>query len=73
MKSLYRFPNPNIIIGSNYCDLGFEIDNHFNHLIIFSAIDNMVKGGAGQGVQCLNIILGLDEQTGLEYTGFHPM
>ena len=73
MKSLYRFPNPNIIIGSNYCDLGFEIDNHFNHLIIFSAIDNMVKGGAGQGIQCLNIILGLDEQTGLEYTGFHPM
>ncbi|UCH38010.1 MAG: N-acetyl-gamma-glutamyl-phosphate reductase [Candidatus Bathyarchaeota archaeon] len=72
-KGLYRLPNPNIVIGSNFCDIGFELDNHINRLIVFSAIDNLVKGAAGQGVQCLNIILGIDEKTGLEAQGFHPM
>ena len=73
VKGQYRLPNPNIIIGSNYCDIGFELDTHFNHLIIISAIDNMMKGASGQGVQCMNILLGLDERTGLEALGFHPM
>ncbi|MCJ7634668.1 N-acetyl-gamma-glutamyl-phosphate reductase, partial [Candidatus Bathyarchaeota archaeon] len=72
-KGLYRLPNPNIIVGSNFCDIGFELDNHVKRLIIFSALDNLVKGAAGQGVQCLNILLGIDERTGLEVQGFHPM
>jgi len=72
-KGLYRLPNPNIVIGSNYCDIGFELDNHVNRMIILAAIDNLVKGAAGQGVQCLNILLGIDERTGLEVQGFHPM
>lgn len=73
LKSLYALPNPNVIIGSNYCDIGFELDRHHNHLVILSAIDNMMKGASGQGVQCMNIILGLDERVGLEAPGFHPM
>jgi N-acetyl-gamma-glutamyl-phosphate reductase len=40
---------------------------------MFSAIDNMVKGASGQGVQCLNLMMGIDETTGLKSTGFHPM
>ncbi|MFH0749164.1 MAG: N-acetyl-gamma-glutamyl-phosphate reductase [Candidatus Bathyarchaeota archaeon] len=72
-KGLYRLPNPNIIVGSNFCDIGFELDNHVKRLILFSALDNLVKGAAGQGVQCLNILLGIDEKTGLEAQGFHPM
>lgn len=73
VKGLYRLPNPNITIGSNYCDIGFELDSHFNHLLVFSALDNMMKGASGQGVQCLNIILNIDEKTGLKVPGFHPM
>ncbi len=72
-KGLYRLPNPKVVIGTNFCDIGFELDNHLNRLVIFSAIDNLMKGAAGQGVQCLNIILGLNEKTGLENTGFHPV
>jgi N-acetyl-gamma-glutamyl-phosphate reductase len=42
-------------------------------LVVLSAIDNPVKGAAGEGVQCLNIVLGIDERTGLQSMGFHPM
>jgi len=60
-------------MGTNFCDIGFELDPHANRLVLFSALDNMVKGASGQGVQCLNILMGLDESTGLKSTGFHPM
>ena len=72
-KGLYRLPNPNIILGSNFCDVGFELDDHANRMIILSAIDNLMKGAASQGVQCLNIMLDIDERTGLKEPGFHPM
>ena len=72
-KGLYQLPDPKVAVGTNFCDVGFEIDEHANRLILFSAIDNMVKGAAGQGVQCLNILMGIDETTGLKSTGFHPM
>jgi len=71
-KGLYQFPDPKVVVGSNFCDIGFELDSHTNRLVIFSAIDNMMKGAAGQGIQCLNILLGVDERTGLECLGFHP-
>lgn len=72
-KGLYRFPNPKVVIGSNFCDIGFELDSHVNRLIILSAIDNLMKGASGQGVQCFNVVLGVDERTGLESMGFHPV
>ncbi len=72
-KGLYRLPNPNIVVGSNFCDIGFELDNHARRMILLSAIDNLTKGAAGQAVQCLNILLGIDEKTGLDLQGFHPM
>jgi N-acetyl-gamma-glutamyl-phosphate reductase len=53
--------------GSNYCDIGFELDKRTNRLILISAIDNLVKGAAGQAVQNMNIMLGLDETTGLRH------
>jgi len=61
------------VVGSNFCDIGFELDSRVNRLVAFSAIDNLVKGAAGQGIQCLNIMLGIDEKTGLEHPGFHPV
>ena len=51
---------------SNFCDISLHIDTRANRLIAVSAIDNMVKGAAGQAVQNMNIVFGLDEKTGLE-------
>ena len=72
-KGPYQLPDPKVTMGTNYCDIGFEIDEHANRLLIFSALDNMTKGASGQGVQCMNILMGIDESTGLKSTGFHPM
>jgi len=72
-KGPYQLPDPKVTMGTNYCDIGFEIDEHANRLILFSALDNMTKGASGQGVQCMNILMGIDETTGLKSTGFHPM
>lgn len=51
--------------GTNYCDIGFKIDTRNDRIILISAIDNLVKGAAGQAVQNMNIMLGFDEKTGL--------
>jgi N-acetyl-gamma-glutamyl-phosphate/LysW-gamma-L-alpha-aminoadipyl-6-phosphate reductase len=72
-KGQFQLPDPKITLGTNFCDIGFEIDEHTNRLLMFSAIDNMCKGASGQGVQCLNLLMGIDETTGLKSTGFHPM
>jgi N-acetyl-gamma-glutamyl-phosphate/LysW-gamma-L-alpha-aminoadipyl-6-phosphate reductase len=72
-KGLYKLPDPKVVIGTNFCDVGFELDPHANRLVILSAIDNMMKGASGQGIQCLNILLGVDEKAGLGNIGFHPM
>ncbi|MBU0995599.1 MAG: N-acetyl-gamma-glutamyl-phosphate reductase [Proteobacteria bacterium] len=50
---------------TNYCDIGFRIDKRTNRLIVISAIDNLMKGASGQAVQNMNIMLGIDETTGL--------
>jgi N-acetyl-gamma-glutamyl-phosphate reductase len=55
--------NVNNVKGSNFVDLGVAV--HGRTAIVFAAIDNLVKGGAGQGVQCLNLMLGLPEDAGL--------
>jgi len=72
-KGPYQLPDPKVVVGTNFCDIGFELDSHANRLIIFSAVDNIMKGAAGQGVQCINVLLGVDEKTGLGSMGFHPM
>jgi len=72
-KGPYQLPDSKTTVGTNFCDIGFEIDEHTNRLLMFSAIDNLCKGASGQGVQCLNLLMGIDETTGLKSTGFHPM
>ncbi len=69
---LYRLPEPKLVAGTNYCDVGFVRDPHSRRLVIISAIDNLMKGAAGQAVQALNIMCGFDERTGLEFPGLHP-
>jgi N-acetyl-gamma-glutamyl-phosphate/LysW-gamma-L-alpha-aminoadipyl-6-phosphate reductase len=72
-KGLHQLPDPKVTTGSNFCDIGFEIDNHLNRVIILSAIDNLVKGASGQAVQCLNIMLGIDEKTGIPGPTIYPV
>lgn len=72
-RGVYRYPEPKILAGSNFCDVGFEADPHSGRLVVLSALDNLVKGGAGNGVQAMNCMLGLDETTGLTFPGLHPV
>lgn len=72
-KGLFRLPDPKVVVGSNFCDLGFEIDDHINRVVAISAIDNLLKGAAGTAVQCLNVMHGFEEKTGLEFPGIHPV
>jgi N-acetyl-gamma-glutamyl-phosphate reductase len=60
-----RLPDTLQVKGTNFCDIGFRLDSAGNRLILISVIDNLVKGAAGQAVQNMNIMLGLDETTGL--------
>jgi len=71
-KGLYGLPNPKVTVGTNYCDIGFDIDAHARRLVLFAALDNLTKGAAGAAVQCFNIMFGLDEKTGLNLVGMHP-
>jgi N-acetyl-gamma-glutamyl-phosphate reductase len=62
-----RVPDTIHVKGTNFCDIGFKLDERTQRLILISAIDNLVKGAAGQAVQNMNIMRGLDETTGLSH------
>ncbi|MFV2045007.1 MAG: N-acetyl-gamma-glutamyl-phosphate reductase [Anaerolineales bacterium] len=70
---LYRYPEPKVLIGTNYCDIGFSLEQGSGVLIVMAALDNLVKGAAGSAVQSLNVMLGWDETTGLTFPGLHPI
>ncbi len=70
---IYRFPEPKLLSGTNYCDIGFKKDEFSNRLVVISAIDNLMKGAAGQALQAFNIMYGIDERTGLDFPGLHPI
>jgi len=58
-------PATQYVRGSNFCDIGFRLDRRTGRIILVSAIDNLVKGAAGQAVQNMNVMFGLDEKSGL--------
>jgi len=58
--------------GSNFCDLGWHIDPRTNRVVVVSAIDNLVKGAAGQAVQNFNVMFGFSENTGLTKIALYP-
>jgi N-acetyl-gamma-glutamyl-phosphate reductase len=66
------FPETKFVKGTNFMDIGFSVDARTNRVIVIGAIDNLVKGAAGQAVQNMNIIFGLDEKTGLDYIPIFP-
>jgi N-acetyl-gamma-glutamyl-phosphate/LysW-gamma-L-alpha-aminoadipyl-6-phosphate reductase len=70
---LYRYPEPKILSGSNYADVGFEMDPNTGRVVALCAIDNLMKGAAGTALQCANVMMGWDETLGLDFPGLHPI
>ncbi len=71
-KGLYRYPDPKIVVGSNFCDIGFETDERNGRIVVLSATDNLLKGAAGIAVQSMNVMMGFDETLGLRSAAIHP-
>jgi LysW-gamma-L-alpha-aminoadipyl-6-phosphate/LysW-L-glutamyl-5-phosphate reductase len=72
-EGLYREPEPRLLTGTNYCDVGFAVDDHVPRVVALGALDNLGKGAAGNAVQSVNARLGWPETTALEFLGLHPL
>lgn len=72
IRPLGQWPATKEVAGSNYCDIGFAVDERTRRVTIVSAIDNLVKGAAGQAVQNLNLMMGWEETAGLEFSPLYP-
>ncbi len=66
------FPATQYVRGSNFCDIGFKVDQRTGRIVIVSAIDNLVKGASGQAVQNMNLMCGFDEAEGLGVVPLFP-
>ncbi|MEX2416354.1 MAG: N-acetyl-gamma-glutamyl-phosphate reductase [Paenibacillaceae bacterium] len=67
-----QWPATKEVWGSNYCDIGFAVDERTGRVTIISVIDNLVKGAAGQAIQNLNLMMGWDESEGLRMAPVYP-
>lgn len=72
-RGIYRVPEPKVLAGSNYADVGFDLDPASGRVVSICAIDNLMKGSAGSAVQAMNLICGFEETAGLEFSGLHPI
>jgi len=70
---IHREPEPKILAGTNFCDIGFAADPHAGRVVALAALDNLMKGAAGNAVQCYNVRRGIPETTGLDFLGLHPL
>ena len=69
----YRpYPWVSAVNGTNYCQIGLDYDERRNRLVVYSALDNVGKGGAQVGIENMNLMFGLDRGTGLRRKGLHP-
>ena len=66
------YPATKAVRGSNFCDIGWHIDERTHRVVVLSAIDNLVKGAAGQAAQNFNIACGFDEKLGLDHIAVYP-
>jgi N-acetyl-gamma-glutamyl-phosphate reductase len=67
-----ELPRVKSVVGSNFCDLALFVDERTQRVIVLSVLDNLVKGAAGNAIQCLNLMFGWDERAGLWQGGFAP-
>ena len=65
-------PETRWVEGSNFVDINFKIDERTNRIVMMGALDNIVKGAAGQAVQNMNLMFGLDEKEGLKMAPVFP-
>ena len=65
-------PHTKWTLGSNRCFVSATLDEHSQRLMLISALDNLVKGAAGQAIQCANVMYGLPETLGLPLEGVYP-
>lgn len=74
-SGLHRYPEPKLLAGTNFCDVGFaaDPDSARNRVVVIAAIDNLMKGAAGSAVQSLNVMMGWEETDGLTFPGLHPI
>lgn len=72
-QGIHRYPDPKILAGANFADVGFEVDERTGRVVCLGAIDNLMKGAAGSAVQCMNLMCGLEETAGLGFPGLHPV
>jgi len=71
---IHRYPEPKLLAGSNWCDVGFAVDERApDRVVVVAAIDNLMKGAAGSAVQCMNLMCGFPETVGLTFPGLHPV
>jgi N-acetyl-gamma-glutamyl-phosphate/LysW-gamma-L-alpha-aminoadipyl-6-phosphate reductase len=70
---VYRYPEPKAVAGTNNAEVGFELDPTNKRVVVFSAIDNMMKGSAGQAIHAANVACGFEETAGLDFQGLHPV
>ena len=71
-RGIHRYPEPKLLSGSNHCDIGFAADRTGGRVVVVGAIDNLMKGAAGNAVQAMNVMCGWAETAGLEFPGLHP-
>ncbi len=69
---IHRHPEPKWLAGTNFADVGWELQPETGRIVSLAAIDNLGKGAAGSAVQCMNLMLGFEEMAGLTFTGLHP-
>ena len=69
---LHRLPEPRVVAGTNFCDIGFELDSDGKHLVLVAALDNLGKGAAGSAVQSMNLMFEFEETLGLQFPGIYP-
>ena len=69
---IWRYPEPKLLAGTNFADVGFAVDPRAERVVALCAIDNLMKGAAGNGVQAMNVACGYAEDAGLGFTGLHP-
>jgi len=68
----HRHPEPRLLAGTNYADIGWDYDPETGRCVLMCAIDNLGKGAAGSAVQCMNLMCGFEETTALEFMGMYP-
>ena len=71
-RGVYRYPEPKNLSGTNFAEIGFEVDEQSGRVVVISAIDNLMKGAAGSAIQSMNLMFGMKETSGLDFVGLHP-